>query len=89
MNIRQLQYFLIVAEEQNFTRAASRVHIQQSPLSRAIKDLEHELGVALFDRSKGRIRLTWPGEVFYEETRRLLFFLNSARARTKAAASSR
>ena len=85
MNTRQLQYFLIVAEEQSFTRAAARVHIQQSPLSRAIKDLEHELGVALFERNKGRIRLTWPGEVFYEETRRLLFLLSNARARTKAA----
>lgn len=87
MKIRQLQYFLIVAEEQNFTRAASRVHIQQSPLSRAMRDLEHELGVALFERSKGRIRLTRSGEVFYEETRRLLFFLNNARARAQAAAN--
>ncbi|WP_025809766.1 LysR family transcriptional regulator [Pseudomonas chlororaphis] len=85
MRIRQLQYFLVVAEEQSFTRAAARVHIRQSPLSRAIKELEEELGVQLFERSKGRIRLTWSGEVFREDARRLLSFLNSVRVRTKAA----
>ncbi|MBP0714222.1 LysR family transcriptional regulator [Burkholderia sola] len=85
MRIRQLQYFLIVADEQSFTRAAARAHIRQSPLSRAIKELEEELGVVLFERSKGRIRLTWPGKVFREDVRRLLAFLNSARARAKAA----
>lgn len=85
MNIHQLQYFLVVAEEQNFTRSAERVHIHQSALSRAMKDLEDELGVALFQRGKGRIRLTWPGEVFREDARRILSFLNSVRARTKAA----
>ncbi|AZD86796.1 Transcriptional regulator, LysR family [Pseudomonas chlororaphis subsp. aureofaciens] len=85
MRIRQLQYFLVVAEEQSFTRAAARVHIRQSPLSRAIKELEDELGVQLFVRDKGRIRLTWPGEVFRDDARRLLSFLNSVRARTKAA----
>lgn len=85
MRIRQLQYFLIVAEEQSFTRAASRAHIHQSPLSQAIKELEEELGVQLFERSKGRIRLTWPGEVVRDDVRRLLTFLNSVRARAKAA----
>ncbi|WP_211460827.1 LysR family transcriptional regulator [Collimonas silvisoli] len=85
MRIRHLQYFLVVAEEQSFARAAERVHIQPSPLSRAIKDLELELGVALFHRSKGRIRLTWPGEVFLEEARRILSFMNSVRARVTSA----
>lgn len=85
MKIRQLQYFLIVAEEQNFTRSADRVHKHQSALSRAIKELEDELGVPLFEREQGRIRLTWSGEVFREDVRRLLSFLNHARTRTKAA----
>ncbi|WJV25676.1 MULTISPECIES: LysR family transcriptional regulator [Pseudomonas] len=85
MNIRQIQYFLVVAEEQNFTRSAERVHIHQSALSRVIKELEEELGVALFERGKGRIRLTWSGEVFREDARRLLSFLKSVRSRTKAA----
>lgn len=85
MKIRQQQYFLVAAEEQSFTRSANRVHIHQSALSRAIKELEEELGVQLFERGKGRIRLTWSGEVFREDVRRLLSFLNHARTRTKAA----
>ncbi|MCP1108504.1 LysR family transcriptional regulator [Serratia nevei] len=85
MRIRQLQYFLLVAEELSFTRAAARAHIDQSPLSRTIKELEEELGVTLFERSRGSIRLTWSGKVFSEDVRRLLSFLNSIRARAKAA----
>ncbi|MGV8399228.1 LysR family transcriptional regulator [Pseudomonas aeruginosa] len=85
MNIRQLQYFLVVAEEESFTRSADRVHIHQSALSRAIKELEDELGVALFVRGKGRIRLTWSGEVFRQDAQRILSFLTSVRSRAKAA----
>ncbi|HAB5395174.1 LysR family transcriptional regulator [Serratia nematodiphila] len=85
MRIRHLHYFLIVAEEQSFARAAARVHIEPSPLSRAIKDLENQLGVRLLDRAKGRIRLTWPGEVFREEARRMLAFMDSAQTRVTSA----
>ncbi|CAI2479861.1 Cyn operon transcriptional activator [Serratia ficaria] len=85
MRIRHLHYFLIVAEEQSFTRAAARVHIEPSPLSRAIKELENQLGVRLLDRAKGRIRLTWPGEVFREEARRMLAFMDSAQTRVNSA----
>ncbi|WP_431819387.1 LysR family transcriptional regulator [Burkholderia sp. F1] len=85
MRMRHLKYFLVVAEEQSFARAAERVHIQPSPLSRAIRDLELELGVALLDRSNGRTRLTWPGEVFREEARRILSYMHSVRARVKSA----
>lgn len=85
MRIRHLYYFLIVAEEQSFARAAARVHIEPSPLSRAIKELENQLGVRLLDRAKGRIRLTWPGEVFREEARRMLAFMDNAQTRVNSA----
>ncbi|EPX9596841.1 LysR family transcriptional regulator [Pseudomonas aeruginosa] len=85
MRIRHLHYFLIVAEEQSFARAAARVHIEPSPLSRAIKELETQLGVRLLDRAKGRIRLTWPGEVFREEARRMLAFMDNAQTRVNSA----
>lgn len=86
MRIRHLRYFLVVAEELSFSRAAARVHIEPSPLSRAIKELEAELGGRLFQRSRGRIRLTWAGEVFREEARRMLTFMEGARTRVHAAA---
>ncbi|MCD9008072.1 LysR family transcriptional regulator [Luteimonas sp. XNQY3] len=85
MQIRYLRYFLIVAEEQSFTRAAARAHIEPSPLSRAIKELERQLGVTLFHRGRGRIKLTWPGEVFLEEVRRILAFLEDAKTRVLSA----
>jgi DNA-binding transcriptional LysR family regulator len=86
MRIRHLRYFLVVAEELSFVRAAARVHIEPSPLSRAIKELEVELEVALIQRVKGRIQLTWAGEVFREEARRILIFMEGAQARVHAAA---
>lgn len=85
MRIRHLRYFLVVAEELSFSRAAARVHIEPSPLSRAIKELESGLGVSLFQRTKGRIRLTWAGEVFQEEARRMLSFMEGAQTRVLAA----
>lgn len=85
MKIRHLHYFLVVAEELSFSRAAARVHIEPSPLARAIKELEVELGAHLFNRVRGRIRLTWAGEVFREEARRMLTFMEGARTRVHAA----
>lgn len=86
MRIRYLRYFLVVAEELSFSRAAARVHIEPSPLSRAIKELESGLGVRLFERTKGRLGLTWAGEVFREEANRMLSFMEDAQNRVHAAA---
>lgn len=86
MKIRYLRYFLAVAEEQSFTRASAKVNIEASPLSRAIQELEHQLGVQLLYRAKGRIQLTWAGEVFQKEARRILEFVESAQTRVRSAA---
>ncbi|MFY9765728.1 MAG: LysR family transcriptional regulator, partial [Mycobacterium sp.] len=64
MELRHLEYFVAVAAELNFSRAAERIHVVQSALSASVSRLEKELGVDLFDRSKRQITLTVAGEVF-------------------------
>ncbi|WP_343728316.1 LysR substrate-binding domain-containing protein [Duganella sp.] len=72
LDIRQLQYFVAVAEEEHVGRAAERLHISQSPLSRQIAQLEEKLGLTLFERSQQRIRLTRDGRTFLAETQAFL-----------------
>jgi DNA-binding transcriptional LysR family regulator len=85
MRLRYLCYFLAVAEELSFTRASARVHIEPSPLSRTIRELESNLQVRLFHRAPGHLRLTRAGEVFRDETRCLLAKLEEARAKARSA----
>jgi DNA-binding transcriptional LysR family regulator len=72
MELRQLEYFIAVASEMNFSRAAQRVHVVQSALSTSVSKLEKELGVELFDRSKQQIKITPAGELFREHARRVI-----------------
>jgi len=72
MELRHLRYFVAVAEERNFTRAAQRLHIAQPPLSRQIQQLEETLGVQLFERNSRPLKLTETGKFFYSHAVQLL-----------------
>jgi len=72
LDLRQLRYFITVAETENVARAAEMLHISQSPLSRQIKQLEDQLGVLLFERNKKRLHLTQEGRDFLVEARTLM-----------------
>jgi len=85
MDSRELAYFVAVADELHFGRAAERLGMAQPPLSRAIQRLERRLGVELFDRANRRIELTPAGEVLLAEGRKALTALDAAARRARRA----
>ncbi len=89
MELRHLRYFVTIAEEQSFSRAATRLHVSQSPLSRQMKDLEAEMNVELFEPAGRGIKLTAAGKIFAESTRSILASVDSAIQEAKDVAEGR
>src|ERR1700743_911558 len=87
MELRHLRYFLAVAEELNFTRAARRLNMAQPPLTQQIKALEAEMGVKLFDRTGYRVELTDAGRSFEPQVARILADVRNAVLIAKQAAA--
>lgn len=88
MDLKQLRYFLVVASERNFTRAAQRLHIAQPPLSRAIQKLEDEVGAPLLDRHARPLKLTPLGLLFQEQALQMLGRMDDMKAMVKAAVAA-
>jgi DNA-binding transcriptional LysR family regulator len=86
MELRHLRYFVAVAEEENVSRAALKLHVSQPGLSRQIRDLEDEIGFQLFERSAKALRLTAAGKVFLTEARDVLQHAEDAVKKARAAA---
>ncbi|HEY0256340.1 MAG TPA: LysR substrate-binding domain-containing protein [Candidatus Methylacidiphilales bacterium] len=78
ISIRELEYFVAVAEELSFSKAATRLHLSQPPLSRQIKALEEKLGVTLLQRDTQTVTLTGPGTVLLTDARQILRHLDRA-----------
>src|SRR3954468_13192901 len=87
MELRHLRYFIAAAETENVTRAAQKLHVSQPAISRQIRDLESELGFALFERSAKSLRLSPAGFVFLEQSRALLKQVDTAVQSARAAAT--
>lgn len=89
MELRHLRYFVTIAEEQSFRRAAERLHVSQSPLSRQMQDLEEEMGVELFEPEGRGIKLTAAGKAFAERARSILASVDAAVDEAKGVAEGR
>lgn len=89
MDLRLLRYFVAVASDGNFNRAAERLHIAQPPLSRAIQQLEAQVGTALLDRSVRPLRLTPVGKLLYEQAMQILARMEDLESMVKSAAESK
>src|ERR1700723_128946 len=85
MELRHLRYFVAVAEEENVSRAALKLHVSQPGLSRQIRDLEDEIGFQLFERSAKSLRLTEAGKTFLTEARAILQHADDAVKKARAA----
>ena len=86
MELRHLRYFVAVAEEENVSRAALKLHVSQPGLSRQIRDLEDEIGFQLLERSAKSVRLTAAGKVFLTEAREVLLHADAAVNKARAVA---
>ncbi|MBI5277752.1 MAG: LysR family transcriptional regulator [Burkholderiales bacterium] len=84
--LRHLRYFITLAEELHFARAAERLQMEQSPLSRAIREMERLLGVRLFERNTRSTRITRAGKVLLEYAKRAVALLEQGRANARSAA---
>ena len=89
MEIRQLHYFVTVARTRHFGRAAERLHMAQSPLSQAIRQLEAQLGATLFDRTTRRVELTPAGEALLLDAERILGSIEAAQTRVRLVGAGR
>ncbi|ATP40908.1 LysR family transcriptional regulator [Solibacillus sp. R5-41] len=89
IDIRKIRYFIMVAEELNFSRAAERLRMAQPPLSQEIRKLEEELGVQLFHRTKRMVELTDAGKIFLEGSQQTLFQLERTIEETQLAAEGK
>ncbi len=87
MELRHLRYFVAVAETENVTRAATKLHVSQPALSRQIRDLEDEIGFLLLERSPKSVRLTAAGRIFLTEAQAVLQRAEEAVKKARAAAS--
>lgn len=87
IELRHLRYFVAVAEELSFSKAATRLHMSQPPLSQQIKALEDDLGVQLLERNRRGVYLTEAGKVFLNESRQILANMGSAVGATIRAAA--
>ncbi len=89
MDLRLLRYFVAVADEGNFNRAAERLHIAQPPLSRAIQQLEAHVGAPLLDRASRPLRLTPVGQLLHDQALQILSRMEDVETMVKTAATSR